>query len=82
MQPLWDLRKNYLGVFYSMWKMKYHDIYRKTKTKDSLWQQKTDLNNLFLLLDLLQILFACVKGPSKTEPKEMDFDSLKPFLAV
>lgn len=38
-----------LGIFYSTWKMKYHEIYRKTKSKHSLVQQKTDLNKPFTL---------------------------------
>lgn len=37
------------GVFYSMWKTKYHEIYRKTNPRHSLVQWKTDLNKPFRL---------------------------------
>lgn len=36
-------------VFFSTWKRRYHEIYRKTKPKHRLEQQTTDLNKPFPL---------------------------------
>lgn len=73
-------QKKFFGVFFSMWKMRYHENYRKTKSKHHPEQWTTHLNPF--PLELLQNPFSYIKRHSKTEHKERDFGSLKPFLVV